>query len=97
MNLIIYIYNHNHIYISHAKRKKNPNLILKTVIKSQENKRRTRTRKTYKTKNTMAIRTCILIITLNLTGLNALIKDNEWLKKKAAYKRCTSDLKIHTD
>ena len=30
----------------------------------------------------MAIRTCILIITLNLTGLNALIKDNEQLKKK---------------
>ena len=32
--------------------------------------------------NKMAKRTCILIITLNLTGLNDLIKDNEWLKKK---------------
>ena len=79
MNLIIYII--IIIYISHAKRKKNPNLILKTVIKSRENKR-TRTRQTYKTMNKMAIRTCILTITLNLTGLNDLINDNEWLKKK---------------
>ena len=64
--------------------------------------------KTYKNKpktmNKMAIRTYISIITLNVNGLNAPMKDTEWLneyKNKthiyAAYKRLTSDLKTHTD
>ena len=59
---------------THKKGKRNPNITLKIIIKSQENKRR-RKKKTYKnnsqTINKMAIRTYISIITLNVNGLNA--------------------------
>ena len=52
----------------------------------------------------MIIGTYILIITLNVNGLNALTKDIDWLngyKNKtcmyAVYKRPISDLGTHTD
>ena len=47
-------------------RKSNANTTLKTVIKPQEKNGRT---KTNKTKNKMAIRTHISIITLNVNGI----------------------------
>ena len=62
----------------HKKRKRNPNITLKTVIKSQEKRiKEERRKKTYnnnpKTSNKMAIRTYISI-TLNVHGLNSTIK-----------------------
>ena len=52
----------------------------------------------------MAISTDLSIITLNINGLNSLIKDTDWMngyKNKtciyAVYKRRTSDLGTHTD
>ena len=52
----------------------------------------------------MAIETYILIIILNVNGLNASTKDTYWLngyKNKthmyAVYKEATSDLKIYTE
>ena len=52
----------------------------------------------------MAMKTYLSIITLNVNGLNALMKDTDWLngcKNKthiyADYKRFTSDLKTHRD
>ena len=57
-----------------------------------------------KTINKISISTQILFITLNLYGLNALIKDKAWLngfKAKthiyAVCKRVTSDLKAYRD
>ena len=52
----------------------------------------------------MVIGTYILIITLNVNGLNAPKKDIDWLNRYknktciyAVYKRSTSDLGAHTD
>ena len=65
-------------------------------------------KETYKNKpktiKKMAIGTYILILTLNVNGLNAPTKSTDWLngyKNKtciyAVYKRPTSDLGTHTD
>ena len=60
------------------KRKRNPDITLKIVMKSQEKRlQEEETKKTYKTPKTikkMAIRTYISITTLNVNGLNAPIK-----------------------
>ena len=52
----------------------------------------------------MAIGTYILVITLNVSGLNAPTKRHrlaEWIQNKthiyAVYKKLTSDLKTHTN
>ena len=59
------------------KRKSNPNTILKIVIKPQESKRGVGEKGPTKTNppkiSKMAIRTYILIITLNVNGLNPTI------------------------
>ena len=73
-------------------------------ITREENKRRKGGKRPTKTINKMAIRTYILIITLNVSRVNAPTKDIEWLhgynNKTHIYgvcKRLTSDLEIHTD
>ena len=81
-------------------------MILKTVIKSQENKRRGK--KTYKSKskiiNKMATGTYILIITLNVNRLTAPIKRYRlaigYQNRTCiyvAYKRLLSDLEKHAN
>ena len=59
----------------HTKRKRNPNITLKIVIKSQEKRtkeeREERPTKTNLKINKMAIRTYIWIITLNVNGISA--------------------------
>ena len=59
-------------------------------IKSNNNKS--------KSMKKMTISTYILIITLNINGLNSPTKDTDMLNsKRLAYKRPTSDLGTHTD
>ena len=67
----------------------NPNTALKIVIKSQESKTKEKGKKTYKDKsktvNKIAVKTYILIITLNVNGLNAPTKTHrltEWIQKQ---------------
>ena len=90
------------------KSKRNPNVTLKIIIKSEEKRTKEGGKKTYKSKsktiNKMAIGTYIMIITLNVNSLNAPTKRHrlaEWIQNKthmfAAYKRLTSDLQTHTD
>ena len=74
------------------------------VIKLQENERVREEERPTKTIKKMAIGKYILIITLNVNGLNASPKDKDWLnglKNKtytyAVYKRPTSDLRTLTD
>ena len=67
-----------------TKRKRDPNITLKIVIKSQENKRR-KGKKSYKNKsktiNKIAVRRYVSIVTLNVKGLNVpKPKDTGWLK-----------------
>ena len=69
----------------HTKRKRNPNITPKIVIKSQENKRGKggkHIQKKSKTINKMRKRTYIWIITLNVNGLNAPNKRHRVKKKK---------------
>ena len=80
-----------------------------STLKVQVQKKKKRTKKNdndnQKTINKMAISTYLSMITLNVNGINVLIKDIEWLnelKKKrthiyAAYKRLTSDLRKQTE
>ena len=78
-----------------------------THERGREQKRKGR-KKTYKNKwktiKKMEIGTYILIVNLNVNGLNAPTKEKDWLngyKNKthiyAVYKRPTSDLGTHTD
>ena len=78
-------------------KQRNSNITLDIVIKSQKKKgRKISTKNKFKTINKMAIRIHILIITLNINGINAPTKDIDWLngyKSRthiyAAYKRPT--------
>ena len=76
-------------------------------MKSQENKEKGK-KNSYKNKsktiNKMAIKTYILIITLNVNGLKAPTEEQEWMngyKNKThiyvAYKSLFSDLQTHKD
>ena len=70
---------------THTKEKKNPNTILKLVIKSQEKERSKKTCKNKpKTIKKIVIGKYISIITLNVNGLNTPIKRHtlaEWILK----------------
>ena len=94
---------------THTKKKKEPKHNIKDSYQITREQKRKRREKTYKNKsktiNKMAIGTHILIITLNLNGLNALTKrhrlaeriQKQELSTHAVYKRPTSDLGTHTE
>ena len=81
---------------THRKRKENPKTTLKLVIKSQEKRTKQEgNKKTYKNKSKtifkIAIKKYILIITLNINGLNAPTKRHrlvEWIQKQDLYICC---------
>ena len=65
-----------------TKRKSNPNTTLKIVIRSQGKGRKTTYKNKSKTTDKMALRTYILIITLNVSRLNASFRRHrvvEWI------------------
>ena len=74
--------NQKFVMVIHTKRY--PNTTLKIVIKSQKKKgRKISAKNKSKTINKMAIRTHILIITLNINGINAPTKRHrlaEWIQ-----------------
>ena len=85
---------------THTKKEKNPNITLKIVIKLQgkrakeEEKNKKNYRISQKTTDKMAISTYISIITLNVNGLNALIKRHrvaEWTQKQNPYICCLQE------
>ena len=94
---------------THTKKKTQLKHNTKDVIKPQEkrpNKERKKKvlQKQAKTIKKMVRGTYILIIALNVNGLNAPTKNTDWLKGYknktriyAVYKRPTSDLGTHTD
>ena len=74
----------------HTKKKNNPYITQKVVIKSQEKriKGEEREKNTYKTINKLEIRTHISIITLNVNELNVPTKRHrvaEWIQKQDPY------------
>ena len=77
----------------------NPNTALKIVIKSQESKTKEKGKKTYKDKsktiNKIAVKTYILIITLNVNGLNAPTKTHRLAKRIQKQDLCTCCLQAN--
>ena len=91
--------NQNSVIYTHTHKKRNPNMPLKLVIKSQEKRTKEEgEKKTYKNKsktvNKMALRTYISIITLNINGLNVPTERHslaEWIEKQHPYICCPSE------
>ena len=94
--------NQKSIIDTHTKKKKHPKTTLKIVITSQKKKTKEEGKKNHpqkrenksRTINKMAIRTYILIITLNVNGLNPPTKRHslaEWIQKEDPYICCPQE------